>query len=134
MFRTFLLVISIVLLLSINVLMASGTQGNPPSERAPRIGNAKSLAAITYERGKSLFKGRDQRFGKINYCVQVGDELKKVNKKSIQSFEGASSKKLADNLYNCDVPDQKIQTVFNNVDMTALVFYLNKRNKLKLTR
>lgn len=134
MFRILSLFISIALLLSTNVLVASGTQGNPPSERTPRVGTAKSLAAITYEHGKSLFKGRDQRYGKISFCVQVGDELEKVKKKSLQPFAGGSSTVLADNLYNCDTPDQKIQTVFNNVDMTALVYYLNKRNKLKLTR
>lgn len=134
MFRVLLLFVSLLMLLLTNTVMASGTDGGAPAERTPRIGTAKSLAAITYERGKSLFKGRDQRYGKINYCVPVGDELKKVKKKSLQPFAGGSSKVLAENLYNCDVPDQKIQTVFNNVDMTALVFYLNKRNKLKLTR
>lgn len=136
MIRIFLLSLFILALLFCNSLSASGTQGQGalPNERTTRTGTAKSLAAITYERGKSLFKGRDKRYGKINYCVPVGDELKQVKKKSLQAYAGGSSKVLAANLYNCDSPEQKIQTVFNEVDMTALVYYLNKRNKLKLTR
>lgn len=137
MFRLILLLsVLLAMLFSTTLVSASGTEGDLTRERNPRsgTGSAKSLADVTYEHGKSLFKGRDQRYGAINYCVLSDNELQKVKKKSLKPFVGGSFEVLVDSLYNCDIPDQKIQTVFNKTDITALIFYLNRRNKLKLTR
>lgn len=117
-----------------NLVSASGTRDFEAGQGTPRKGSAASLADITYEHGKSIFKGRNQRYGKINLCVPAGDKLKKAKKKSLKPYVGGSIQLLADNLHNCDQPTQKIQTVLNDTDMTALLFYLNRRHKLKLTR
>jgi len=135
MFRNYLVLSVLVTLFSVPPLVsASGTESLSNAPSAPRAGHASSLADVTYEHGKSLFKGRDNRYGKIKYCVASGAEQKKLKKSSLKPYAGGSAQVLMDSLYNCDVPDQKIQTVFTKTDMTALVFYLNRRHKLKLKR
>ena len=133
MFRYILLGSTLLaMLLTISASLASGSRGSTSFPSTRSVTAPRSVEDITYEHGKNLFKGRDRRYGKIKYCVADGTDRKKVKKRSLKPYAGGSSKVLAENLYNCDNPNQKIQSVMNTTDMTALVYYLNKRHKLAL--
>lgn len=106
----------------------SGSYSRPSTSSSSRVN-------VTYEQGKALFKGRDRRYGKVKYCVTAanGSGLEKVRKRSLKPYAGRSAKLLVDNLYNCDQPDQKIQNLLGSTNTATVVYYLNKRHKLRLT-
>ena len=116
----------------VNSVLASGSRSTE-SSGVFSSGSARSAEDITYEHGKSLFKGRDRRYGKVKYCVPTdNNELKKVKGSSLKPYKNGASEALANDLFNCDNPNQRIAQVFTTTDMTALVYYLNKRHKLSL--
>ncbi len=130
--------IILVLLLSFCIIssaFASGTRS--PGSGGYTSGNSsrptRSAEDITYEYGKSIFTGRSVRYGRIKFCVpDASNKLSKVKKSTLKLFAGVSVKEFSNNLYDCNSPNQKIMTVLKKADLTALVFYLNKRYKLRL--
>ena len=86
----------------------------------------------TYESGKAVYTGRSAP--KLSYCVKVGDEIIKVKRKSIKEFKQKSYSDLAKNLYRCDDPNQAIRGSLEKQQFLHVLYYLNKRYKLNLSR
>ncbi len=118
------------LLLSIlsSTVMASGSYGGG---RSYDRSEPKQIDQ-TYETGKALFKGRGSSAGKLNYCISVGDELLPVKRSSLQNYKNSSYNDVANQLFNCDQPDTKIAEQLTKDELLYVMYYLNKRFKLKL--
>lgn len=88
-----------------------------------------------YEYGKSVYKGRNKAYGKIKYCITSEDGAEKVKLKrgSLKPYKGGTFADLAGNLYNCDAPDTAIKDILSLNDLQHVLYYLNKRYKLKLS-
>lgn len=87
----------------------------------------------TYETGKAIFKGRKRGEPKLSYCVLADDGNKiPVKRKSLKPFKGTSYNELANNLFDCEQPDKRINEVLSRDSFLYVVYYLNKRHKLDL--
>ena len=87
-----------------------------------------------YEAGKAIYTGRQKGIDKINYCVKVDDQLLPVKRKTLKPYKKTSYSKLANNLFNCDQPEAQIGTQLGREDLTFVLYYLNKRHRLKLAQ
>lgn len=85
-----------------------------------------------YEVGKSVYRGKAPGLKKIKYCVDNGTEKVKVKRKNLKSFKNGKARDLAAALYDCDNPDTKIHQILSNADISSVMYYLNKRFRLKL--
>lgn len=106
-----------------------------------------------YEHGKAIYKGRIKQYSTFSYCLiaekpaalatdnndSIADEpnidtvsVVKIKSKTIKPYKGVSYQALADQLVNCDKPDQKAFGYLQKKDLVSLVYYLNKRYRLKL--
>lgn len=98
--------------------------------------NSRSVDRL-YEAGKSIAKGRNKTYGKLKICVvdTQTEELEKVKIKSktMKPYKGKTLVELANNLYDCENPEQPIFKVLSRDDMNLVLYYLNKRYKLKLS-
>jgi len=86
----------------------------------------------TYEVGKSIYLGRQSGVDSLSYCVMVEGEKKPVRRSTLRPYKGTSYNELAQNLYNCDEPDQKVAERLSRDNFLYVVYYLNKRHNLKL--
>ncbi len=86
-----------------------------------------------YETGKAIFLGRQAGVEKLSYCVKVDGELKPIKRKSVKKFKKTTYNELAQNMFNCDQPETKIATQLSRDDFLYVVYYLNKRHRLKLS-
>ena len=87
-----------------------------------------------YEAGKNIFTGRSDTYGKLKFCVlnQETSEKVAVKSRTLKSFKRTNAADFANSLYHCDNPDQPITATLANADMNLVLYYLNKRYKLKL--
>ena len=86
-----------------------------------------------YEAGKFYFNSAKVNGKKIWYCVKNGEEMQRLSRRSLKPFENSTTSDLSDNLYNCDQPEQLIADQINHDQVSAVVYYLNKRYRLSLS-
>jgi len=55
------------------------------------------------------------------------------NRITNHGWQKGSVSAFVDSLYNCDSPDQKIADLVSDEQGNAILYYLNKRYKLRLT-
>lgn len=105
----------------------SGRVGGP-------AGNASAPREVdeVYEFGKALYLGRAPGSKKINYCVKVEGEPKKLRGRSLRSYKGAKQLDFANALYNCNQPEQLALLELEKEQVAYVLYYLNKRYKLNL--
>jgi len=85
-----------------------------------------------YELGKSYYKSAQPNGDKLKYCVQSGDELKKLSRRSVKPFKNGPVMKFVESLYDCSDPNTKIADIIPDAEGDAILYYLNKRYKLRL--
>ena len=85
-----------------------------------------------YELGKSYYKSAQADGTRLEYCVQTGDGLKKLSRGSVKAFKRGTVSNFVDNLYNCADPSAKIADSVPADQGDAILYYLNKRFKLRL--
>ncbi len=87
-----------------------------------------------YEAGKHIYSGRNKTYGKLKICVvdENAAEKVKIKGKIMKTYKGKKLAELAHNLFDCQNPDQKILSLLSPNDMNLVLYYLNKRYKLKL--
>ncbi|MEM7257181.1 MAG: hypothetical protein AAF404_07315 [Pseudomonadota bacterium] len=85
-----------------------------------------------YELGKSYYKARQADGNRLEYCLKLDDGLKKLSRRSVKPFKRGSSTEFVDALYNCKAPEQKIADLIPADQGEAILYYLNKRFKLRL--
>jgi len=87
----------------------------------------------TYEVGKAIYNGRGQNTPKLSYCVKgEGDEIVPLKGKTAKQYKRATYNDFANALYNCDVPENRIAQELEREDFLYVIYYLNKRHRLKL--
>ena len=87
----------------------------------------------TYEEGKSIYKGRAPGAKKIDYCVDYEGTRVALKRQTIKQFKQGSIQKFANSLYDCANPDQLVGLTVAQSDFRYVLYYLNKRYRLKLT-
>ena len=87
----------------------------------------------TYEEGKSIYKGRAAGVKKIAYCVDYEGARVALKHQTIKQFKQGSIQKFANSLYDCANPDKLVGLTVAQSDFRYVLYYLNKRYRLKLT-
>lgn len=85
-----------------------------------------------YEYGKALYLGRLPESPKIDYCVLVDDEPKKVKRRWLKPYRGETQLALANALVRCEDPSQLALQGLERGQIAFVLYYLNKRYRLKL--
>ncbi len=85
-----------------------------------------------YELGRSYYKSKQADGSTLTYCLRNGDSLSKLSRKSVRPFKKGPVSAFVDSLYSCSNPDLKISQLVNDDQGEAILYYLNKRFKLKL--
>jgi len=114
---------------------ASGTvPGNVPNFDPGRSQFGRPVDQL-YEIGKALFKGKAGDHGKLKFCVaEKGSDVGgKIRGKSVKPFKGGNAHAFADHIYNCDNPEQRLPTLMDEPEVFAVLYYLDKRYKMKMT-
>lgn len=86
-----------------------------------------------YELGKSYYKSPQADGSRLEYCVRNNDELKKLSRRSVKPFKRGPVSAFVDSLYSCTDPAVKIADVIDDEQGEAVLHYLNKRFKLRLS-
>lgn len=86
-----------------------------------------------YEYGKSVYLGREPGVEKIAYCLQSEDKPRKLRRRALKPFRGGPAGEFASALVNCNAPEQRALTGLKPEQARLVLYYLNKRYKLKLT-
>jgi len=88
----------------------------------------------TYEVGKAIFKGRQNGVARISYCIASGEVKLPVKSKTIKAYKKTTYDELAKNLYNCDKPDSLVANELSKDNLLYVLYYLNKRYSLRLSK
>lgn len=86
-----------------------------------------------YELGKSYYKTTVVDGARLEYCVKSGDSLKKLSRGSVKSFKRGLASDFIASLHSCADPSLKIVDAVDEEKGQAILYYLNKRFKLRLT-
>lgn len=87
----------------------------------------------SYEYGKAVYLGRLPESEKLKYCVLVDGEVKKVKRKTLKPYRKKTQVELANALYRCDDPSKLALHSVKQEQVAFVLYYLNKRFKLKLS-
>lgn len=87
----------------------------------------------SYEYGKAVYLGRLPESEKVKYCVLVDGEVKKVKRKTLKPYRKKTQVELANALYRCDDPSKLALHSVKQEQVAFVLYYLNKRFKLKLS-
>lgn len=125
--RTLQTLLAVTSIAASSTLLASGGGGfNTGGFSSQRIDQQ-------YELGKSYYKaGVAANGSKLEYCVRGSDGLKKLSRRSVRAFKNAPVSQFVDNLYHCADPALKIADAVPKDQGDAILYYLNKRFKLRL--
>lgn len=85
-----------------------------------------------YEEGKSYYKAKLVDGTRLEYCIKDNSGLTKLSRKSVKPFKRGSSTDFVNSLYSCADPGLKIADAISADQGDAILYYLNKRFKLKL--
>jgi len=85
-----------------------------------------------YELGKSYYKSAQADGTRLEYCVQTDSGLKKLTRGSVKRFKRGTVSNFVDNLFDCADPSVKIADAVPEDQGSAILYYLNKRFKLRL--
>ena len=127
-----ILIFCLLLVANWNVLASGGLGGGGGS-----FGNSAPAPRPTdpiYEAGKSLANGRNSAYRGVKVCIKNAQsgEVTKLKRKHLSPFKGSTAAVLAEELYSCKEPQQKLLDVMQVKDINVVLYYLNKRYKLKL--
>ena len=115
------------LLVGSSIVSASGGGGIDSNNTStqPRVDRL-------YEEGKSYYKAKLADGTRLEYCIKSDNGLTKLSRKSVKPFKRGSSTEFVNSLYSCADPNLKITDVVSANQGDAILYYLNKRFRLKL--
>ncbi len=99
-------------------------------------GGYESRTDPIYEQGKAVYKGRIKEYGKVKYCLVSAESETgaiKIKRKSMKRYKKQSVQALVNDLRFCEQESGKLTQVLSREHLSYLVYYLNKRYRLKLT-
>lgn len=120
-----ILLASVSLMLSSTLLASNGGGFNTGGFSSQRIDQQ-------YELGKSYYKSPQANGTRLEYCIKNDSGLSKLSRKSVKRFKNGTVSSFVDSLYNCADPAAKIADVVPDDQGDAILYYLNKRFKLRL--
>ena len=88
----------------------------------------------SYETGKAIYTGRKTNTPKLSYCLRDGEQTVALKRKSIKQHKQGSYSSLAASLVDCDNPSLSVKQQLGSKDFLYVLYYLDKRCKLKLER
>jgi len=94
----------------------------------------KVVVDQAYEAGKAVYTGRKSGTPKLSYCLREGEQFVALKRKTIKQHKKGSYSSLAANLVNCDDPSFSVKEQLGRQDFLYVLYYLDKRYKLKLER
>jgi len=94
----------------------------------------KRLVDQSYETGKAIYTGRKTNIPKISYCLKEGEQIVALKRKTIKQHKKGSYSALAASLIDCDQPTVSLKEQLGSQDFLFVLYYLDKRYKLKLER
>ena len=104
-------------------LVGGGNQGSPrPAREVDQL----------YEHGKAIYLGRTPGAQKVDYCLKVDGEPRKLRRKHLRAWRGGDQLEFANALYNCKMPDELALASVRKEEIAFVLYYLNKRFKLDL--
>lgn len=109
--------------------LASGTIG--PS--ASGIQAPQRNIDPRYEYGKAVFLGREPGVEKLAYCLPSDSKPKKLKRRAVKAYRGGTISDFAKAIIKCDQPSELALTSLKPEQARLVLYYLNKRYKLKLT-
>jgi len=118
---------TVCILLSSSFAMASGGGGFDQS------GFSQKRIDQQYESGKAFYKSAQSDGSRLEYCVKKGSSLSKLSRKSVKPFKRGPASEFIASLYSCADPNLKIADAVEDGQGDAILYYLNKRFKLRLT-
>jgi len=86
-----------------------------------------------YEAGKSFYKSPQADGTRLEYCLKSDSGLKKLSRRSVKSYKRGPATAFIDDLYSCADANLKIADAVPDDQGDAILYYLNKRFKLRLT-
>lgn len=129
-----LLIVASLMMFMSAAVFASGS-GSYSGGSSAGGGSQKKTDPI-YEYGKKLFKGKVKKYSKVKFCLVDDTQesgVKSIKGKTIKPFKGQSYQQLAEQLRNCDDGTQTGLSILERDDMLSLLYFLNKRYRLKLS-
>jgi hypothetical protein len=102
-------------------------------------GNDLRLANSAYILGKSIYYGRGK--GKVpglRVCLSVYDEeadapkAVPLSRKLLKPFRGQHITALTSRLVDCEAPTSQVALILDRVEFRALVYFMNKKFRLRL--
>lgn len=127
-----LLIASVALLVQSSASLASGGFSGGGFSKGGARSQQQRQVDQNYEVGKAIYLGRAKGEPSLEYCIAVGEEKKPLRRKSLKTFKQSTYTDFAGSLYRCDEPEKLIADSLTRDSMLYLVYYLNKRHKLKL--
>jgi len=85
-----------------------------------------------YELGKSYYKSKQADGTQLEYCVKTENSLKKLSRRSVKPFKKGPASEFVASLYSCADENLKIADAVPDDQGEAILYYLNKRFKLRL--
>jgi len=85
-----------------------------------------------YEYGKSLYLGRTPGVRKTRYCLKIDGEAQKLRGRNLKSWRGRPQLEFANALYDCEAPEKLALLNLEKEQVAYVLYYLNKRYKLRL--
>jgi len=111
---------------------ASGSSGGGFSGGGRAPAPQPRVVDENYEFGKALYLGRAPGAKKVNYCVNVDGEPKKLRGRNLRGYKGVSQLDFANALVNCQQPDELALAGVRKEEIAYVIYYLDKRYKLNL--
>ena len=85
-----------------------------------------------YQLGRTYYKAKQADGSTLTYCIKKGDSVSKLSRKSVKPYKRGTVSAFVDSLYSCDNPELTISELVDDNQGEAILYYLNKRFKLKL--
>ena len=97
--------------------------------------NVRSMRNIdeSFLHGKKIVSNRDKSVGKIALCLTTNNETAKLTRKTLKPYTGVTTNAFINSIHECDKPETPIIERLGVADTADVVYYFNKRYKLKLT-
>lgn len=122
-------------LLTLHAQASGSSSSSGGSYNSRGFENRSAQVDTYYEHGKTIFKNRKSTYPDFSFCIasELDESIAtKIKRKNMKFLKETSVQTVAENLVNCDQPDQLALHVLNRDDLIAVIYYLNKRYKLKL--
>ena len=101
-------------------------------------GNELRLDNSAYILGKSIYQGKGKNVPGLRICLSDYDDEEdapkavRLTRKALRPFRGRHITALTSRLVDCEAPTSQVALILNRVEFRALVYFMNKKFRLRL--